>query len=37
MAGFFWKATLLNLNLALRNVNAFEWKGIRGVVGSGEL
>ncbi len=27
MSGFMWKATVRNVNRALKEVNAFEWEG----------
>ncbi len=28
MSGFMWKATVRNVNRALKEVNAFEWEGV---------
>ena len=27
MSGFLWKATVRNVNRALKEINAFEWEG----------
>ena len=27
MAGYLWKATVRNVNRALKEINAFEWEG----------
>jgi hypothetical protein len=27
MSGFLWKATVRNVNRAMREINAFEWEG----------